>query len=101
MDAFLPGVGDWGTVYNNPAIWHFRFNGQRQKPWFTGASVCTLNIFLDDLAAPTRSRSLLEADRKAYAEALCQAGTHARGLGLLRFVPASREGILLNSLRLG
>jgi pimeloyl-ACP methyl ester carboxylesterase len=27
MDAFLPGVGDWGAVYNNPAIWHFRFNG--------------------------------------------------------------------------
>src|SRR4029077_20355609 len=27
MDAFLPGVGGWEAVYNNPAIWHFRFHG--------------------------------------------------------------------------
>ena len=27
MDAFLPGVAGWEAVYNNPAIWHFRFNG--------------------------------------------------------------------------
>src|SRR4029077_5533882 len=27
MDAFLPGVAGWETVYNNPGIWHFRFNG--------------------------------------------------------------------------
>ncbi len=25
MDAFLPGVGDWETVYNDPSNWHFRF----------------------------------------------------------------------------
>jgi hypothetical protein len=28
MDAFLPGVTGWDAVYNNPAIWHFRFNGE-------------------------------------------------------------------------
>src|SRR5271165_1628546 len=27
MDAFLPGVAGWQDVYDNPAIWHFRFNG--------------------------------------------------------------------------
>jgi pimeloyl-ACP methyl ester carboxylesterase len=27
MDAFLPGVAGWENVYNNPGIWHFRFNG--------------------------------------------------------------------------
>ena len=27
MDAFLPGVSGWGAVYNDPKIWHFRFNG--------------------------------------------------------------------------
>jgi pimeloyl-ACP methyl ester carboxylesterase len=27
MDAFLPGVAGWEAIYNNPAIWHFRFNG--------------------------------------------------------------------------
>src|SRR6266702_2845241 len=27
MDAFLPGIGQWETVYNDPGLWHFRFNG--------------------------------------------------------------------------
>src|ERR1700681_1082589 len=27
LDAFLPGVPGWEDVYNNPGIWHFRFNG--------------------------------------------------------------------------
>ena len=27
MDAFLPGVEGWKAVYDNPALWHFRFNG--------------------------------------------------------------------------
>ena len=31
MDAFLPGVAGWEAVYNNPSIWHFRFNGPRRK----------------------------------------------------------------------
>jgi pimeloyl-ACP methyl ester carboxylesterase len=26
MDAFLPGVEGWEPIYNNPGIWHFRFN---------------------------------------------------------------------------
>src|SRR6059058_548082 len=27
MDAFLPGVAGWERVYDDPGIWHFRFNG--------------------------------------------------------------------------
>ena len=27
MDAFLPGVDGWEAIYNDPGIWHFRFNG--------------------------------------------------------------------------
>src|SRR5260370_41293538 len=30
MDAFLPGVDGWEAVYNDPALWHFRFNGPAQ-----------------------------------------------------------------------
>jgi len=30
MDAFLPGVAGWEAVYNNPSIWHFRFNLRRK-----------------------------------------------------------------------
>ena len=25
MDAFLPGVDGWESIYNSPRIWHFRF----------------------------------------------------------------------------
>lgn len=25
MNAFLPGVAGWEAIYNDPAIWHFRF----------------------------------------------------------------------------
>jgi len=27
MDAFLRSVAEWEDVYNNPGVWHFRFNG--------------------------------------------------------------------------
>src|SRR5262249_11423592 len=27
MDAFLPGVAGWEQAYDNPNLWHFRFNG--------------------------------------------------------------------------
>src|SRR6266404_6381179 len=27
LDAFLPGVEGWLAIYDNPNIWHFRFNG--------------------------------------------------------------------------
>src|SRR6266480_8057336 len=27
MDAFLPGVAGWERVYDDPGVWHFRFNG--------------------------------------------------------------------------
>ena len=31
MDAFLPGVGDWKAVYNDPHIWHFGSTGRRPR----------------------------------------------------------------------
>ena len=36
MDAFLPGVAGWEAVYNNPAIWHFRFNGPTPEALVSG-----------------------------------------------------------------
>jgi hypothetical protein len=26
--VFFPGLAGWEDVYNNPGIWHFRFNGR-------------------------------------------------------------------------
>src|SRR5258708_5659856 len=36
MDAFLPGVPGWEAIYNNPAIWHFRFNGSTPEALVKG-----------------------------------------------------------------
>ena len=78
MDAFLPGVGEWGTVYNNPAIWHFRFNGPTPEALVHGRERLYFEYFWNDLAAD-RTRSLPEADRKAYAEAYARPGRMRAG----------------------
>src|SRR6266481_2315831 len=78
MDAFLPGVGEWGTVYNNPAIWHFRFNGPTPEALVHGRERLYFEYFWNDLAAD-KTRSLPEADRKAYAEAYARPGRMRAG----------------------
>ena len=37
MDAFLPGVEGWEAIYNNPGIWHFRFNGPTPEALVQGS----------------------------------------------------------------
>jgi pimeloyl-ACP methyl ester carboxylesterase len=41
MDAFLPGVAGWEAIYNNPGIWHFRFNGPTPEKRSQDASAST------------------------------------------------------------
>lgn len=68
MDAFLPGVGGWEPIYDNPAFWHFRFHGplqeargwQRERGYFEHF----WNDFADD-----KTRLIPEADRIACAAA--------------------------------
>ena len=36
MDAFLPGVEGWEPIYNNPALWHFRFHGDTPEQLVRG-----------------------------------------------------------------
>jgi pimeloyl-ACP methyl ester carboxylesterase len=73
MDAFLPGVGGWEPIYNNPSIWHFRFNGPKPEALVAGREAIYFSFFWDDLAAD-KNRSLPEADRKAYIEAYSRPG---------------------------
>src|SRR6267378_4398388 len=68
MDAFLPGVDGWEAVYNNPNIWHFRFNGPTPEALVQGRERLFFEYFWNDLAAD-KTRSIPEADRKAYAAA--------------------------------
>jgi pimeloyl-ACP methyl ester carboxylesterase len=78
MDAFLPGVGQWETVYNNPGFWHFRFNGPTPEVLVRGRERSYFEHFWNDFAAD-KTHSLPEADRKAYAAAYARPGRMRAG----------------------
>jgi len=78
MDAFLPGVGGWEAIYNDPHIWHFRFNGPTPEALVQGREDIYFAYFWNDLAAD-KNRSLPEADRKAYIEAYSRPGRMRAG----------------------
>ena len=73
MDAFLPGVDGWETIYNNPAIWHFRFNGPTPEALVRGRERTYFEHFWNNFAAD-KTRSLPEADRQAYTTAYARPG---------------------------
>jgi pimeloyl-ACP methyl ester carboxylesterase len=78
MDAFLPGVDGWEAVYNNPAVWHFRFNGPTPEALVQGRERTYFEHFWNNFAAD-KTRSIPEADRKAYTEAYSRAGRMRAG----------------------
>jgi len=78
MDAFLPGVPGWEAIYNNPNIWHFRFNGPTPEVLVHGREQIYFAYFWNDLAAD-KTRSLPEGDRKAYVEAYSRPGRMKAG----------------------
>jgi pimeloyl-ACP methyl ester carboxylesterase len=89
MDAFLPGVEDWEPIYNNPSIWHFRFNGPKPEALVTGREAIYFSFFWDDLAAD-RNRSLPQADR--LYRCLFPARAHESGVAIFRVMAADRQG---------
>ena len=95
MDAFLPGVGAWETVYNDPAIWHFRFNGPTPEALVQGRESIYFAYFWNDLAAD-KTRSLPEADRAAYVAAYSRPGRmHAGWSYFVSFQQAAKDFALL------
>src|SRR5438105_10606893 len=78
MDAFLPGVSGWEAVYNNPAIWHFRFNGPTPEALVRGRERIYFEHFWNDFAA-AKNHSLSEADRAAYTAAYSRPGRMRAG----------------------
>ena len=78
MDAFLPGVAGWEDVYNNPGIWHFRFNGPTPEALVRGRERTYFDYFWNDFAAD-KTHSLPEADRVAYAAAYARPGRMRAG----------------------
>jgi pimeloyl-ACP methyl ester carboxylesterase/quercetin dioxygenase-like cupin family protein len=73
MDAFLPGVDGWERIYNNPALWHFRFHGSTPEALVSGRERPYFEYYWNEFAAD-RTRSIPEADRRAYAAAYARPG---------------------------
>lgn len=73
MDAFLPGVPGWEAIYNAPNVWHFRFNGEYPEQLVKGRERTYFEYFWNVFAAD-KTRSIPEAERKAYTEAYSKPG---------------------------
>jgi pimeloyl-ACP methyl ester carboxylesterase len=73
MDAFLPGVPGWQPIYNDPNVWHFRFNGEYPEKLVRGRERIYFEYFWNVLTAD-KDHSLPEVDRKAYTEAYSRPG---------------------------
>ena len=86
MDAFLPGVGGWEAVYNNPGIWHFRFYGATPEALVKGRERIYFEHFWNDFAAD-KTRSIPEADRRAYTQAYSRPGRMAAGFAYFASFP--------------
>jgi pimeloyl-ACP methyl ester carboxylesterase len=78
MDAFLPGVQGWESVYDSPDFWHFRFYGETPEELVKGREQIYFAYFWNDLAAD-KDRSLSGADRDAYVEAYSRPGRMKAG----------------------
>ena len=86
MDAFLPGVGGWEAVYNNPGIWHFRFYGATPEALVKGRERIYFEHFWNDFAAD-KTRSIPEADRRAYTQGYSRPGRMAAGFAYFASFP--------------
>src|SRR5438128_6648008 len=86
MDAFLPGVGGWEAVYNNPGIWHFRFYGATPEALVKGRERIYFEHFWNDFAAD-KTRSIPEVDRRAYTQTYSRPGRMAAGFAYFASFP--------------
>jgi quercetin dioxygenase-like cupin family protein len=78
MDAFLPGVDGWEPIYNNPGIWHFRFNGPTAEALVAGRERTYFEHFWNDFAAD-KTHSIPEVERQAYTAAYARPGRMRAG----------------------
>jgi pimeloyl-ACP methyl ester carboxylesterase len=83
MDAFLPGVGDWTTVWLLRDLWHFHFYGVTPLKLVTGRERIYFEHFWNDFAADPK-HSVPEADRRFYAAAYAQPGAMRAGFEVFR-----------------
>jgi pimeloyl-ACP methyl ester carboxylesterase len=86
MDAFLPGVGDWQSVWLLRDLWHFHFYGETPLKLVAGRERIYLEHFWNDFAADPQ-HSVSEADRQLYAAAYARPGGMRAGFEVFRAFP--------------
>jgi len=100
MDAFLPGVEGWEPIYNNPGIWHFRFNGPTPEALVQGRERIYFDYFWNDFAAD-KNHSIPEDARKAYAAAYSRPGRmHAGWAYFVSFQQDAKDFAQLSQTKL-
>jgi pimeloyl-ACP methyl ester carboxylesterase len=90
MDAFLPGVGNWNSVFLLRDLWHFHFYGRTPLALVTGRERIYLEHFWNDFAADPK-KSVPEKDREFYAKAYAQPGHMKAGMEVFRAFPKDAE----------
>jgi len=83
MDAFLPGVGDWTTVWLLRDLWHFHFYGETPLKLVAGRERIYFEHFWNDFAADPK-HSVSETDRRFYARSYAQPGAMRAGFEVFR-----------------
>jgi pimeloyl-ACP methyl ester carboxylesterase len=83
MDAFLPGVGDWKSVWLLRDLWHFHFYGETPLKLVAGRERIYFEHFWNDFAADPK-HSVPEADRRFYAASYAQPGGMRAGFEVFR-----------------
>jgi len=100
IDAFLPVIAGWGDVYNNPGIWHFRFNGPTPEALVRGRERIYFDYFWNDFAAD-KTHSIPEADRVAYTAAYARPGRMRAGWAyFVSFQQTSKDFAQLSQTKL-
>src|SRR5205807_906941 len=100
MDAFLPGVSGWEAIYNNPGLWHFRFNGPTPEALVKGRERTYFEYYWNDFAAD-KTHSIPEADRVAYTAAYARPGRMRAGWAyFVSFQKAAKDFEELSRTRL-
>ena len=83
MDAFLPGVGDWTSVWLLRDLWHFHFYGKTPLALVDGRERIYFEHFWNDFAADP-ARSVSEQDRQFYTAAYSQPDAMRAGFEVFR-----------------
>jgi pimeloyl-ACP methyl ester carboxylesterase len=100
MDAFLPGVGNWQAIYNDPRNWHFRFNGPTPETLVQGRERTYYEHYWNDFAAD-KNHSIPEADRQIYAAAYARPGRMRAGWSyFVSFLQAAKDFSQLSQTKL-